>query len=646
MKKFSRRKTTIIESFSDFTTSSGSREKYAATNPWMKFAIDFLDDEFTGNLDKNHMNALFPGELKALKFKSIERFVQSYIGDYLFGQTSSGLVISLKEKPNQGLGVLSQPFESRLTDIKRMADFLEWYPEDFENVVEDEDPRSASLHRRCVEWADRLMATNVPASNSLRRTNNGHLLPGGDNTWKLYASIHAGPPHEHTWNDQWIDERGGASVVSKLQGLPDGLLVWTQSYGGLALAFERLSQDVGDDQYKAFARRCNQGLWKQRLDRSRYLAPKSFLASGAIWPEERGGVKKQIADGHVVPHGGLMYQYDTDSFYWCRFLYRSYQIADGTPRPDLRPRYSILDRLWDFLDSLFGVDPASRRQRRISRQAQARKRLLESELDDEASDPAPELYLKIALGMTLEWIEHGWSERFKQFRRKVIVGGQYKDTYANIYGDGTWNTLFVLVEAYRATGDDFYLSIFADAWNALIDAARRNPDVIILSRSHTNGVGSENNVSDNHTLIQVMVDAYHASVERGSPRPDFLANAVSVANTFKEVFNRGIEGEKRKINTRGDQHLAIQMMRLAIAEGVLRRVQFEGVPAPGLTVTFNPSSAESVVVELPPDSAVTLIVYMNDGDYTMVYEGSASGTTSFTISSDASIDFQTGDVLS
>jgi hypothetical protein len=49
--------------------------------------------------------------------------------------------------------------------------------------------------------------------------------------------------------------------------------------------------------------------------------------------------------------------------------------------------------------------------------------------------------------------------------RKIHHDGTPGNT--SLYGDGRWNTLYVLIEAYRFTRDTFYLDIFDQAWSLL-----------------------------------------------------------------------------------------------------------------------------------------------------------------------------------
>ena len=149
----------------------------------------------------------------------------------------------------------------------------------------------------------------------------------------------------------------------------------------------------------------------------------------------------------VTPHGPLpgdfhptagKYSHDTDCLYWVRKLYSAYGLV-GQP---LQPFQSFQKQI------SAGA---------VQKEAKKRRHQVDSLLQGSVS----QRLLGMALGVTLDWIIHGWIPKSRQFGRKIFHDGNLAEP--SLYGDGKYNTLYILLNAFRWTQDQFYLDVYNHA---------------------------------------------------------------------------------------------------------------------------------------------------------------------------------------
>lgn len=305
----------------------------------------------------------------------------------------------------------------------------------------------------CVRWADAVIADPPETFGDLPRT---HRVEGAP--WRLYDFVGT---DDHLPNRRSIKIQFHAVVARALEHLARSLRQVASS-GGREVA--TLLEHA--DTYEAFARETNSQIWKERHNREPLdgtatdRVPEVFLAADCISADgpvagDRAPNDPARDEGRWLlradnrPHGG--HTFDTDCLYWARSLYRLYEEAGGPARPDLR---------------FTGTG-----RRDLAWQVDSRKRRLERHLTSArfSTPDAVRRYLYIALGMTLDWLRGGWIDQWGHFSRKIFYEGDRAQD--GIYGDGMWNTLYVLVDAYRVTGDPFYLSYVTRAWETFAKAA-------------------------------------------------------------------------------------------------------------------------------------------------------------------------------
>jgi hypothetical protein len=194
-----------------------------------------------------------------------------------------------------------------------------------------------------------------------------------------------------------------------------------------------------------------------------------------------------------------------------------------------------------------------------------------------------------ALSDTDAWLDGGWLARHGHFARRLHPDGSAA-TEA-LYGDAKYNTLRVLVGAYRATGEARYLERLKAAWRSLVAAGRDGlaPDQLAAGRMvERTGVDPEQT-----NFLEILVDAYQASGDA-----DFLADARALGAA---ILRRGESAMRMQGGQAGDAFL-----RLAIAAGEVHRVEV-ALDGPGARVTVTEGGRMVVDARGPRAAAVTYL---------------------------------------
>jgi hypothetical protein len=250
-----------------------------------------------------------------------------------------------------------------------------------------------------------------------------------------------------------------------------------------------------------------------------------------------------------------------------------------------------------------------------------------AKIDGFAANGPPDAYLKMALQLTIDWALCSWDAEQEVFSSKIFVDdGSHP---LGLFGDGMWNTLYVLVGAFRFTHDMFYLDLLWKAW-ARLSWLARNPAPVAL-RSPWPAFAAEHGLipavaSEGETVaaapryprqqlfVDVLVASYRATVEAGWPREEFREAAVMHARRIQVAhLAASTPRDKELLQSLGSLHQTCgePFLFLALADRrPLRRITLD-IQERDVELTISPGlDDENLTV---PDGRA--IVYMNDGDY-------------------------------
>jgi hypothetical protein len=592
-------------------------EIYASTNRYARYAIAAAEKTlaiFLGSAGyvamTGQLNSLPSLDWLQLDYKPMLQVVQQWIAEFFTHRSKKGLYPLEQQwvpckvwdgvsaswdydlKPHDGDGRLFGAISTRdcsyIGMLGRMRDFLDW------------DSGDPLLVQNCRDWATAFL--NVNAGTNLY----GHLR--GSTDWRLYNFVHVGPPKNAVASpaDDFQSQLRWA-----LEGLPDSSWAQTGQYGLVASAFERLTSACGDLTYATKARAITEGLWKARLAQDKYFVCDTVTPWGLI-PGDYDLQERK-------------YEYDTDSLYWTNALYEAYSASNGKWLPGLEPY----------------PNPKG-----VAAMTSIRWSLVTALLSN-AGRNYPTRYLGIALATTLEWIRWGWltDPGKNHFVRKIHHDGTVPTPH-QLYGDGVYNTLRMLVNAYRYTRDGFYLDLF----ELMLDQLRKvtykenevlkpaPPNLDLNTKYFFHGLFPDN-ISDGALVpplesrrsqeiaLDLVVRAFAASQEALAPRPNLRQAAEEMAQRIIELDNQGY-GQVVYSRQNGVLHNA--MVNLARRPGTLRRIGFN-LQTAGRTLTFDGVGIQSLVLMVPQQRA---IVYMDDGVYQIKGDGPASGTVNYSVVAD------------
>lgn len=518
----------------------GAVTTYGATNPWFDLALRWIEraapDPVTQFHLAWHFDGLLPPLLSKLAYEPAVRVMTDWKEQFFSHQDQRTGLIESQSREAKGTDLDSQVRSAHHPNlVRRMSDFLEWFPGD------------VHLPQRCRLWARNIMAPQP----------SGHRVTATSWTFHPYISAHTSPGSEHE----------DTTISQPVLGLPrEARYAQIRVYGDMAKAFERLQLRLTEGpllgvpdlepprahdeppvrpplgppwsdrrasvpDYAGFARTMNWRAFEARLSRGVELVPDAFGATG--WgPLDQDDL------------------FDTDTLYWVRMLFDAYWLAGGEVRPDLQ------GSSWED------------RQQRLERIA------LTSPGRGRSGIPTPEagLYLRIALGSTLAWLRGAWYEPLTgsgatrpYLVRKVRLDGTRGSD--RIYGDGMWNTLFILVQAFRVTGDGYYLEVFQRVWATheslaaeaaepflwripLAEGNRTWTDCVDVSYRRglfhpiddgALGTGCPSGAPlamvPQERFLEVMLNAYQATVLWGEPRHELRTEAEAFAKRVRDLYD-------------------------------------------------------------------------------------------------------------
>lgn len=195
-----------------------------------------------------------------------------------------------------------------------------------------------------------------------------------------------------------------------------------------------------------------------------------------------------------------------------------------------------------------------------------------------------------ALADTDAWLTGGWLPEHGHFARRLRPDGSAATDA--LYGDAKYNTLFVLLAAYRATGDERYLARLKLAWRNLAAAGR---DGLAPERLRAGRMVVERGTDPAQTLfLGILVDAFAASGDREILE---AARALGAA-----ILLRGDSAIRMQGGQGGDAFL-----RLAIVQGEVHRVEV-ALAGPAARVTVAEGGRTVVDARGPRAVAVIYLV--------------------------------------
>lgn len=203
-------------------------------------------------------------------------------------------------------------------------------------------------------------------------------------------------------------------------------------------------------------------------------------------------------------------------------------------------------------------------------------------------------YRNWAIAVTNLWYEKAWNEDWGHFIRKLNPDGTA--AVNTLYGDGKYNTLYILVHAYEVTQDPKYLDRFKQAWNNLLQMGHNGfvPEYIKQGQ-----MVEEYGLDKQQTIfLDLLVAVYEASGDRY-----FLKAAEDLG---KRIIAEGEEVMRLEGSQAGNAFL-----RLALAREKIQRLEVRlGKTDMPLKIRQDDNKVLEVIV--PAEVAV---VYLPEGEY-------------------------------
>ncbi|HSM83856.1 MAG TPA: hypothetical protein VLS96_19355, partial [Nodosilinea sp.] len=134
-------------------------------------------------------------------------------------------------------------------------------------------------------------------------------------------------------------------------------------------------------------------------------------------------------------------------------------------------------------------------------------------------------YCDWALATTDVWVERAWVPEWGHFIRKLNPDGS--PAVDSLYGDGKYNTLYMLVQAYRVTGDRAYLDRLRLAWENLSNLGKNGLAPELVRQGE---MVADQGLDPQQTIfLDILLEAYAASDD-----PVFLRAAEDLCDRILE----------------------------------------------------------------------------------------------------------------
>ena len=206
-------------------------------------------------------------------------------------------------------------------------------------------------------------------------------------------------------------------------------------------------------------------------------------------------------------------------------------------------------------------------------------------------------YRDWAMAVTDLWFKNAWNPQWGHFLRKLNPDGT--PAVDTLYGDGKFNTLYMLIHAYHVTQDETYLQRLKLAWNNLVQMGWQG---LVPETVRQGSAVVESGLDPEQTLfLDILMEAYEASSDRF-----FLTAAETLG---QNILKQG-PGVMRLESGQAGQ----AFLKLALAHQPISRVKLT-VAAPGTPLEITQNGKTILEVEAPTRE---LVLYLPAGPYQVI----------------------------
>jgi hypothetical protein len=200
------------------------------------------------------------------------------------------------------------------------------------------------------------------------------------------------------------------------------------------------------------------------------------------------------------------------------------------------------------------------------------------------------VYRDRAMAVTDLWLARAWNAQWGHFVRKLDRDGA--PATDALYGDGMYNTLWVLIHAYEVTGEQRYLQRLREAYANL---RMMGVDGLLPRHVRQGEMVAERGLAKNQAMfLEILLAAYEAS---GDSR--FLCDAEQLADSILANPGRAMPDAA----TRGFAGGAL--LRLAAARHPIRRLDVR-LAAPPAPLTIRSASGALLFSTVVPTEIATV----------------------------------------
>ncbi|MGK7895801.1 MAG: hypothetical protein AB4372_19850 [Xenococcus sp. (in: cyanobacteria)] len=203
-------------------------------------------------------------------------------------------------------------------------------------------------------------------------------------------------------------------------------------------------------------------------------------------------------------------------------------------------------------------------------------------------------YRNWAIAVTNLWYEKAWNKDWGHFIRKLNPDGTA--AVNTLYGDGKYNTLYILVHAYEVTQDVKYLERLKIAWNNLLQMGENGfvPEYIKQGKMvEQYGLDKQQTI-----FLDLLLAAYEVSGDRF-----FLKEAEDLG---KRIISEGEQVMRLEASQAGNAFL-----RLALARQQIKRLELT-LETTNMPLKIKRDNKKILEVIVPAEVAV---VYLPEGEY-------------------------------
>lgn len=203
-------------------------------------------------------------------------------------------------------------------------------------------------------------------------------------------------------------------------------------------------------------------------------------------------------------------------------------------------------------------------------------------------------YRDWALAVTDMWVEQAWVPEWGHFIRKLNPDGT--PAVDSLYGDGKYNTLYILVDAYRVTAEEAYLERLRLAWDRLQQLGQGlAPEAVRRGQMVT-----DQGLDPQQTFfLDILVEAFNASGDEA-----FLQAAEQLGT---RILAAGAQLMRLESGQAGEA-----LLKLAQARQPIGRLEIDLETAGHLEIRQGETVVLSATVPTP-----VAVIYLPEGTYSI-----------------------------